>query len=111
VASGKCSPLTVAGAAVGLHRSARALDGYHIPSSLFPLKEAIKGASTTLRRGVVNGPAVRVMSQFEFRGLDGSPFMSEQPRHCIVAIVPCNDIEASTAFYAGTDWLARSASA
>jgi catechol 2,3-dioxygenase-like lactoylglutathione lyase family enzyme len=25
--------------------------------------------------------------------------MSEQPRHCIVAIVPCNDIEASTAFY------------
>ena len=25
--------------------------------------------------------------------------MSEQPRHCIVSIVPCNDIEASTAFY------------
>lgn len=25
--------------------------------------------------------------------------MSEQPPHCIVAIVPCNDIEASTAFY------------
>ena len=25
--------------------------------------------------------------------------MPEQPRHCIVAIVPCNDIEASTAFY------------
>jgi len=24
--------------------------------------------------------------------------MSEQPPHCIVAIVPCNDIEASTAF-------------
>jgi catechol 2,3-dioxygenase-like lactoylglutathione lyase family enzyme len=23
----------------------------------------------------------------------------EQPRHCIVAIVPCNDIAASTAFY------------
>jgi hypothetical protein len=57
VASGKRSPLTVAGAAVGLHRSARALDAYHIPSSLFRSKEAIKGASTTLRRGVVNGPA------------------------------------------------------
>jgi catechol 2,3-dioxygenase-like lactoylglutathione lyase family enzyme len=26
--------------------------------------------------------------------------MSEQPNHCIVAILPCNDIEASTAFYA-----------
>ena len=25
--------------------------------------------------------------------------MPEQPRHCIVAIVPCNDIDASTAFY------------
>jgi catechol 2,3-dioxygenase-like lactoylglutathione lyase family enzyme len=25
--------------------------------------------------------------------------MSDQPRHCIVAIVPCNDIEACTAFY------------
>ena len=25
--------------------------------------------------------------------------LSEQPPHCIVAIVPCNDIEASTAFY------------
>ena len=25
--------------------------------------------------------------------------MSEQPRHCIVSILPCNDIEASTAFY------------
>lgn len=25
--------------------------------------------------------------------------MAEQPRHGIVAIVPCNDIEASTAFY------------
>src|SRR5215469_3963377 len=25
--------------------------------------------------------------------------MPEQPRHCIVAIMPCNDIEASTAFY------------
>lgn len=25
--------------------------------------------------------------------------MSEQTRHCITAIVPCNDIEASTAFY------------
>jgi catechol 2,3-dioxygenase-like lactoylglutathione lyase family enzyme len=25
--------------------------------------------------------------------------MAEQPRHRIVAIVPCNDIEASTAFY------------
>ena len=25
--------------------------------------------------------------------------MSEQPRHCIVAIVPCTDIESSTAFY------------
>lgn len=25
--------------------------------------------------------------------------MSDQPPHCIVAIVPCNDIEASTAFY------------
>ena len=25
--------------------------------------------------------------------------MSEQPRHCIVAIVPGNDIDASTAFY------------
>jgi hypothetical protein len=25
--------------------------------------------------------------------------MSEQPRHCIAAIVPCNDIEVSTAFY------------
>ena len=25
--------------------------------------------------------------------------MSEQPHHRIVAIVPCNDIEASTAFY------------
>jgi catechol 2,3-dioxygenase-like lactoylglutathione lyase family enzyme len=25
--------------------------------------------------------------------------MPEQPRHCIVAVVPCNDIEASTAFY------------
>jgi catechol 2,3-dioxygenase-like lactoylglutathione lyase family enzyme len=25
--------------------------------------------------------------------------MPEQPRHCIVAILPCNDIEASTAFY------------
>jgi catechol 2,3-dioxygenase-like lactoylglutathione lyase family enzyme len=25
--------------------------------------------------------------------------MSEQPRHCIAAIVPCNDIEASTKFY------------
>ncbi len=25
--------------------------------------------------------------------------MSEQPRNCIVAIVPCNDIDASTAFY------------
>lgn len=25
--------------------------------------------------------------------------MPEQPRHCIVAIVPCGDIEASTAFY------------
>ena len=59
VASGKRSPPTVAGAAVGLHRSARALDVYHIPSSLFRSKEAIKGASTTLRRGVVNGPAVR----------------------------------------------------
>jgi hypothetical protein len=34
VASGKCSPLTVAGAAVGLHCSARARDAYHIPSSL-----------------------------------------------------------------------------
>jgi hypothetical protein len=55
VASGKRSPPTVAGAAVGLHRSARAPDVYHIPSSLFRSKEAIKGASTTLRRGVVNG--------------------------------------------------------
>jgi catechol 2,3-dioxygenase-like lactoylglutathione lyase family enzyme len=27
------------------------------------------------------------------------PVMPEQPRHCIVSIVPCNDIEASTAFY------------
>jgi hypothetical protein len=35
------------------------LDAYHIPSSLFRSKEAIKGASTTLRRGVVNGPAGR----------------------------------------------------
>jgi catechol 2,3-dioxygenase-like lactoylglutathione lyase family enzyme len=25
--------------------------------------------------------------------------MAEQPRHCIAAIIPCNDIEASTAFY------------
>jgi catechol 2,3-dioxygenase-like lactoylglutathione lyase family enzyme len=25
--------------------------------------------------------------------------MAEEPRHCIVAIVPCNDIDASTAFY------------
>jgi catechol 2,3-dioxygenase-like lactoylglutathione lyase family enzyme len=25
--------------------------------------------------------------------------MSEQPHHCIVSILPCNDIEASTAFY------------
>ena len=25
--------------------------------------------------------------------------MLEQPRHCIAAIVPCNDIEASTEFY------------
>jgi catechol 2,3-dioxygenase-like lactoylglutathione lyase family enzyme len=25
--------------------------------------------------------------------------MPEQPRRCIVAIVPCNDIEASTTFY------------
>ena len=25
--------------------------------------------------------------------------MPEQARHCIVAIIPCNDIEASTAFY------------
>jgi catechol 2,3-dioxygenase-like lactoylglutathione lyase family enzyme len=25
--------------------------------------------------------------------------MSEQPRHCAVAIVPCTDIEASTNFY------------
>jgi len=25
--------------------------------------------------------------------------MLEQPRHCIPAIVPCNDIEASTKFY------------
>jgi hypothetical protein len=55
VASGKCSPLTVAGAAVGLYRSAQALDAYHIPSSLFRWKEAIKDASTTLRRDVVNG--------------------------------------------------------
>src|SRR6202034_2259009 len=31
--------------------------------------------------------------------LDRSAFMPEQPRHCIVAIVPCNDIDASTAFY------------
>jgi len=30
-------------------------DAYHIPSSLFRSKEAIKGASTTLQRGVVNG--------------------------------------------------------
>jgi hypothetical protein len=35
------------------------LDAYHIPSSLFRSKEAIKGASTTLRRGVVNGPGRR----------------------------------------------------
>ena len=26
--------------------------------------------------------------------------MPEEPRHCIVAIVPCTDIEASTRFYA-----------
>ena len=25
--------------------------------------------------------------------------MPEQPSHCVVAIVPCSDIEASTAFY------------
>lgn len=25
--------------------------------------------------------------------------MPEQPRHCLVPIVPCNDIEASTTFY------------
>jgi catechol 2,3-dioxygenase-like lactoylglutathione lyase family enzyme len=25
--------------------------------------------------------------------------MSEQPQHCIVSILPCSDIEASTAFY------------
>jgi catechol 2,3-dioxygenase-like lactoylglutathione lyase family enzyme len=25
--------------------------------------------------------------------------MTEQPHHCVVAIVPCNDIEASTGFY------------
>jgi catechol 2,3-dioxygenase-like lactoylglutathione lyase family enzyme len=25
--------------------------------------------------------------------------MPEQPRHCIVAIIPCTNIEASTAFY------------
>ena len=25
--------------------------------------------------------------------------MPEQPRHCIVSILPCRDIEASTAFY------------
>src|SRR4029077_5203099 len=41
VASGKRSPLTVAGAAVGLYRSARALDPYHIPSSLSRSREAI----------------------------------------------------------------------
>src|ERR1700733_16216261 len=35
------------------------LDAYHIPSSLFRSKEAIKGASTTLRRGGGNGPAGR----------------------------------------------------
>lgn len=40
-----------------------------------------------------------VESQFEFQGLGESTFMSEQPRHCIAAIVPCNDIEASTVFY------------
>jgi catechol 2,3-dioxygenase-like lactoylglutathione lyase family enzyme len=25
--------------------------------------------------------------------------MSEQPSHCVAAIIPCNDIEATTAFY------------
>ena len=25
--------------------------------------------------------------------------MPEQPRHCLVAILPCNDIDASTEFY------------
>jgi hypothetical protein len=34
----------------------------------------------------------------EWRQSSGST-MPEQPRQCIVAIVPCNDIEASTAFY------------
>ena len=55
VALGKCSPLTVAGAAVDLYRSAGALDSYHIPSSLSRMREAIKVCSTPLRRHVVNG--------------------------------------------------------
>ena len=32
-------------------------------------------------------------------GLDESSSMSEQPHHCITAIIPCTDIDASTAFY------------
>jgi hypothetical protein len=55
VASGKCSPLTVAGAAVDLYRRASALDAYHIPSSLSHLREAINGGSTPLRSYIVNG--------------------------------------------------------
>jgi hypothetical protein len=55
VASGKRSPLTVAGAAVGWHPHPAVLDAYHIPSLLSRSREAIKGGSTTSRPHIVNG--------------------------------------------------------
>jgi hypothetical protein len=55
VASGKRSPLTVAGAAVELDRNTGVPDSYHIPSSLSRMREAIKACSTPVRRQVVNG--------------------------------------------------------
>jgi hypothetical protein len=55
VASGKRSPLTVAGAAVELDRNTGVSDSYHIPSSLSRMREAIKVCSTPVRCQVVNG--------------------------------------------------------